>query len=114
MKRKQKMPFGALNASHIVKYIADNTNNGQELVDILLKCAREAHTEELKNAAAKVLFERMYGKPSASVQVGVTAQVAPAPLNIDGLSDDELRILQTALARGNALESGGEDDDEET
>jgi len=96
-------------AAGLARYVAEQTDDGQELIDRLLQASRgEVQLTRGQEAATLALIDRVAGKPiSQSLNVHQTLEpVSVLPDNWDSLPEAEKdRILDAIETK--ALASGG-------
>jgi hypothetical protein len=75
------------------RYIGEKTNDGQELVDILINVAKGSTSDKIKLEATGMLMDRFAGKPLAVVETTVNTNTIPTPEKIITMSEAQLEAL---------------------
>lgn len=104
-------------AAGLARYIAEQTEDGRELVDRLLELSRDARAPVREATAATfALLDRLIGKPMQPSEMTVAVAAAPRlPSGWDGLAlEDRRRALLDIRERAVAgeLPAGDEDEDD--
>jgi hypothetical protein len=95
-------------AAGLARLVAEQTRDGAELVERLLKLSRDAKAGARERLGATLaLLDRLAGRPLQSTELTVVAEAHVGDEDLSGLSVEQLAELEALEARRDAIMAAG-------